>query len=967
MTPVPLASFAPPPGLTLDGPWISTESGATAWTYGTTSSGLGALVSFTTKSGGFTSFPVTTTEEGAVGGAYSSNGNLVAFTARRAGLGNRLAIFDVASGVRISQRAMGSDETFVRALAFDSTGANVFVGTNSNPARIYKVASATGNATASLTLTSGNKDATSVVVNGSTLIVTLNTSIPKILTVSTATMSNTGYTALPAGTPALVDPIVVGGLAYYGSESSPGRITAIDLSTLTVVGSLDLETGESGARSLTVDRSTGLLYATTQTETGARVVTVTTNALARVGHRDLEPGSAAKGVMWWSNRLAVGLAGTNGVRTLSIAPPPTAPHSVTVTERDSALDVSWSPSPSVETIDSYTVSASGGGASRLCTSSSTSCTIAGLTNGVDYAVTVSAQSIAGSTTSSVVMGNPWTFPAPPSLVIAERRNRSLAVSWSQGDDGGRPIDRFVATALPGGATCVSTTNSCLLDGLTNGVPYTVHVRASTVKGDSKDSEPTATVTPATRPNGPNSVVTVRGDRSVAVEWSFPTDDGGSPISTFDVTTIPASAGCVTTTTSCVLRGLSNGREYRVFVAAVNDVGTGQPTEALNAVTPASVPGPVHSVVAMRGDRHIHLNWSTPTDDGGDPVIEYRVVDVATGALACSTSHVTCTVEGLTNGATYVFSVTAVNSIGSSAAAISPDSIPARRPNPVSSLNAARGNGEVSLDWATPLGNAGVPIVRYLVLFEDGREACVTVTTACSVTGLTNGRAYRFVVFAENEVGVSDSSDASPTIVPATTPAAPSGIRGVVASGRVDLEWDPSTEDGGDSITEYVVRVWREAQLERTITTVDTPLRISGLHNGVDYRFTVSASNTVGESMSSISVTLRPVSDPIIDPPVDPPTASAPHQPTGVTVLTTNRRTIVVGWAAPFDGGSPIVDYRIESGPKPRGRFTVTDDGIGTSPVAEIRKPKRPPLFVRIIAINAVGESIPSVATRVLGR
>ncbi|GAA1041696.1 hypothetical protein GCM10009557_66000 [Virgisporangium ochraceum] len=70
------------------------------------------------------------------------------------------------------------------------------------------------------------------------------------------------------------------------------------------------------------------------------------------------------------------------------------------------------------------------------------------------------------------------------------------------------------------------------------------------------------------------VVTVTpGDGRLTVTWTEP-DPGTAPLTGYEVTTVPASAGCPSSTsTSCVITGLSNGTQYAVRVAATSGEGT----------------------------------------------------------------------------------------------------------------------------------------------------------------------------------------------------------------------------------------------------------------------------------------------------------------------------------------------------------------------------------------------------------
>jgi len=87
-----------------------------------------------------------------------------------------------------------------------------------------------------------------------------------------------------------------------------------------------------------------------------------------------------------------------------------------------------------------------------------------------------------------------------------------------------------------------------------------------------------------------------GDGTVALGWSAPATDGGSPVTGYDVLVFAGGSsdpqetlGFGPDTTSCVVGSLTNGVSYSFEVDAVTAVGTSQPSTALRAV-PMAAPG-----------------------------------------------------------------------------------------------------------------------------------------------------------------------------------------------------------------------------------------------------------------------------------------------------------------------------------------------------------------------------------------
>ena len=211
-----------------------------------------------------------------------------------------------------------------------------------------------------------------------------------------------------------------------------------------------------------------------------------------------------------------------------------------------------------------------------------------------------------------------------------------------------------------------------------GTAYCLRVRAINAKGNSgwAQAGPVG-VTELTEPGDPRSVAGAsRARGELTVTWSAPTDDGGSPITSYTVEIDDRSgeSGCASsfkksaskevTATSATFTGLT-GTGYCVRVEATSDEGDSGWAQAGVVAMVASVPGAPRNVEQDGESKtSIDVKWEDPSDDGGaaitDYVVEFRKQGASTWAVfADGVSDATvATVTGLTKGTTYEFRVAA---------------------------------------------------------------------------------------------------------------------------------------------------------------------------------------------------------------------------------------------------------------------------------------------------------------------
>ncbi|RSN05658.1 hypothetical protein DMB42_27310 [Nonomuraea sp. WAC 01424] len=367
---------------------------------------------------------------------------------------------------------------------------------------------------------------------------------------------------------------------------------------------------------------------------------------------------------------------------------------------------------------------------------------------------------------------------------------------------------------------------------------------------------------------------------------------------------------------------------------------------------ASAPSAPAGVSATAGDTTATVSWQRPAD-GGAPISGYTVTSSPGDRTATvSGDLLKATVTGLTNGTAYTFTVTAANAVGTSAkSAASAPVTPAgavTRPSPPLGVSATPGDRTAKVTWRAPASDGGSAITGYVVTAAPG-GATATVAgdqLQATVTGLTNGTAYTFTVTAANANGVSDASAPGDPVTPgvAGRPGRPfvTGVYG--RDGAVRVTWAPP-ETGAAGVTGYVVTA---SPGGATVNTTATEATVTGLTNGTDYSFTVTAVGAAGAGDPS------PPSDA-----VRPAPAEVPMSPPALLVTPLDQR-VDVQWAPAVDGGSAITGYTVTV--QPGGRTLDTPPDTTVTSVTGLANGTA--YTVSVVARNAVGASAPSTAAAV---
>ncbi len=420
-------------------------------------------------------------------------------------------------------------------------------------------------------------------------------------------------------------------------------------------------------------------------------------------------------------------------------------------------------------ITGYTVTANPGGATA--SGAASPLVVSGLSNGQAYTFTVTASNVAGTGPASaassavtpaapqtITFGNPGAqnFGTTPTLTATA--SSGLPVSFSSATPA-------VCTITSGGTLSFITAGTCTINA--NQAGNAAWLAATTVSQ-------TFNVNPVV-PGAPTIGTATGGDTQASVSFSAPVTTGGSSITGYTVTANPGGATASGVASPLVVSGLSNGQAYTFTVTATNVAGTGPASAASNAVTPAA---PQVITFANPGAQ----NFGTTSTLSAS----------ASSGLAVSFSSATPAVCTITSGGLLGFASTGSCTIHADQPG-NASYLPAPRISRTFSVNGVvpgaptigtvtvAGASTVSVGFSAPLFDGGAAITGYTVISSPGGLTATGAGSPITVTGLTPGTSYTFVVTATNANGTGAASAPSNAVTP-VPPLAVAPVSATVAYG-----------------------------------------------------------------------------------------------------------------------------------------------------------------------------------------
>lgn len=532
----------------------------------------------------------------------------------------------------------------------------------------------------------------------------------------------------------------------------------------------------------------------------------------------------------------------------------------------------------------------------------------------------------GSPTSGIMVETGPDPVGPPSVPINLKGvpgQDRVALSWQAPTyNGGRAVVSYSAsyaqlagaspppptspswTAAPGPIVDVNTT----ITGLTSNLQYWFRVNATNgLTGPW--SVPLAVTTesaPPTPPTEPANLVVTGETKEMLLAWEAPLSTGGSPLISYQIDQAPDAAGSPgvwvnavkvvdSSTLNTSISSLTASTTYWFRVSANNVAGFGLPTSPVSGTTnpnPVQPPSAPRQLVAKAGVKEATLTWLAPATTGGEPIVTYQIQRSVTSATAgfATIANVgapsqTYTDGGLADDTEYWWRVAATNNPPGAivfgawsnvADATTPKQ--ATIPGAPTQVSGVGGSQQVSLTWKAPADNGGALVTSYNPQYSTSAtgpwtSAPTVSTTKTVVTGLADATQYWFQVRAVNSVGPGPYSTppatATTTGTPATAPGPPQDLTATPGDKRIQLNWKVPAYDGGKTVIDYKSEMSEVPAPYTWVTIASATTGLSytktGLEDGKNYWFRVSARNSVGYGQPSNIVESSPVAPDQCDP------------------------------------------------------------------------------------------------------
>jgi hypothetical protein len=528
---------------------------------------------------------------------------------------------------------------------------------------------------------------------------------------------------------------------------------------------------------------------------------------------------------------------------------------------------------------------------------------------------------------------------PPALYFTRVRAAEITVRWPPvSNNKGAAVELYELQMSKDGAVYQWAATNAASDmdhteiGCSEGTPYKFKIRARNPVGwgDWSNEYSTICATPPGQMGAPRRVSSTRS--SIKVAWIAPAMNGAAITSytlyqaTGDGAFYKVYAGAKLEFNSV---GLATGTTYRFTVTATNGPGEG-PRSPVESMVCAALPGKPTGVSFTHDSRtDTVVSWTPPADDGGATIVRYEVwyrLGLSKGpisTLAWSGVGTFSDILTFFTGNVIQFQVKAVNAVGEKHNVPgTPGDIAIWRAAvyanaPVVTLESSS-LISVTLSWAPPTDDGGMPVEGYILSMDDGiggplAQIYKGTATKFARTGLATGYTYRFDVAAVTAKGTGAATRKK--AVPCNVPGSVGNLRVLARSTTlIRIGWDAPASSGECPILGYTISAGTAktalAKVGTTPTVLDTAFDyLPGSGDQAFYIRVIAENWKTRESdafQGEVTTDLYAIS------------ASVPYAPKSIIRTGGTAVSIDLSWTLPNnDGGSAITKY-----------WVYRNDGLG---------------------------------------
>jgi fibronectin type 3 domain-containing protein len=275
-------------------------------------------------------------------------------------------------------------------------------------------------------------------------------------------------------------------------------------------------------------------------------------------------------------------------------------------------------------------------------------------------------------------GSGTTVPAAPMGFTAVAGNAQVALNWTASSGAtGYYVKRSTTTGGPYTQIATQAMTTDTDTGLTNGTKYFYVVAAYNSAGPSANSAEVNATPVLPRPVAPMGLAAIPGNAQVSLSWTASASASSYHVkrSTTSGAETQISAPASTNYTDT---GLTNGTKYFYMVSAVNSGGESSNSSEVSAtpVAPLSAPATPTGLQTTGGNALVTLSWNASAGAATYNVKRSTTNGGPYNTAVASPTATNYTDTTVTNGTTYYYVVSAVNSAGQSANSAQASATPA---------------------------------------------------------------------------------------------------------------------------------------------------------------------------------------------------------------------------------------------------------------------------------------------------